>query len=108
MFTKYRRTNFMPTVDGGTYLEKDLILNNWDLFKIKRPLRFDMIQRIDIQRPDILSLRIYGTSSYWWVLSKFNHYDDWFNDVYVGQDIMIPDIHDVEDWYLAMKSRMRK
>lgn len=107
MFSKYRRTNFMPTVDGGVYLEKDIIMNNWDLFKIKRPIFFNTIHRIDIQRPDIFSLRLYGTISYWWIISKFNHIDDWYNDLTIGQDIMLPDIQDIEDFYLSQKVRAR-
>lgn len=108
MFSKYRRTNFIPTVNGGDYLEKDIIMNNWDLFKIKRQIRFDMIKRIDIQRPDIFALRTYGTSAYWWIISKYNHIDDWWNDVEVGQDVMLPDIQDIEDFYLKVKARFRK
>ena len=108
MFNKYNRTNFQPTVSTDYGLEKDIIMDNWELFKTKRPLRFDNINRIDIFRPDIFSLRVYGTIEYWWIVSKYNKILDWWNDVYVGMNIVIPDVQDIEDYYLAVKARFRK
>lgn len=105
---KFRRTKFIPTENVNGKLERDMILNDWDLFKIKRPISFNTIKRIDIQRPDILSLRIYGYMNYWWILCKVNNIDDVWNDMYVGMDIMIPDIRDIEDWYISVKARTRK
>jgi hypothetical protein len=107
MFNKYKRTNFLPTVETENGLEKDLIMSHWDLFKIKRPLRFDIIRQTDLKRPDLFSLRLYRNITYWWIISKYNRIDDWFNDVYVGMDIAIPDVQDIEDYYLEFKSKVK-
>jgi len=107
MNNKFNRMNFMPTVSAGDYLEKDMILSNWDLFEIKRPIRFNSIKRQDIQRPDLLSIRIYSRMSYWWILLKVNNIDDVWNDIEIGQDIIVPDPDDITDFILAVKKRIR-
>ena len=98
----------MPVVSAGDNLERDMILSNWDLFNIKRPVRFENIKRQDIQRPDLFSLRVYGTMSFWWILSKVNQIDDWWNDVGVGQDIVVPHRQDIVDFNLKLRARQRK
>ena len=108
MKDKYDRTNILPTTSGTDYLEKDLILSNWDLFEIKRPIQYNSIKRQDIGRPDLLSLRIYGTMSYFWILAKVNAIDDFWNDMVIGRDIIIPDVYDIKDWVLKMRSRLRR
>lgn len=108
MYDRYNRQNFMPIVFGGDNLERDLVVSNWDLFEINRSISFDNIKRIDVGRPDLLSLRIYGTMSYFWILAKVNNLDDLFNDMVVGMDIIVPDVGDIRDWVLRSRSRMRK
>lgn len=108
MADKYTRTNFMPLENVNGNLERDMVNNNWSLFEIKRAISFETIKRVDLQRPDIFSLRIYGSMGYWWILSKVNNIDDWWNDVKVGQDIIVPDMRDIEDFYLKVKANIRK
>lgn len=107
--SKYNRTNFLKqdTTDSGI-VEWDLLLSNWDLFKTNRQMSFDMIKYGDVQRPDVLSYRIYGDSSYWWILCKFNQIDDLWNDLYVGMDLLVPDIQDIVDFYKNVRRRIRK
>jgi hypothetical protein len=108
MLDKYNRARFMTTISTTTYVEKDMVSNNWDLFEIKRPVTFDSIKSYEIQRPDLLSLRIYGTFSYWWVLAKINEIDDVYNDMTIGQDIIVVDKNDILDWVHSVRSRQRK
>jgi hypothetical protein len=108
LLNKYKRTNFMPTVDGGMFLEKDIVSNNWDLFETKRPITFVTFTRQDLQRPDNFAIRVYGTSDFWWILAKYNLIDDWWNDVVVGNTIAVPDRQDINDFYLKTKARIRK
>jgi len=107
MPNKYKRTNFMAEeiVDG--ILEKDLVNNNWDLFEIKRPMTFFTISTSYIQRPDLLSIKLYGKMSYWWIVSKVNNIDDWWNDVSIGDVIDVPNIRDIEDWYCLTRLRRK-
>lgn len=104
--SKYRRTNFMSdeVVDG--ILEKDLVNNNWDLWEIKRPMTFFTVSRSYIQRPDLLSIKLYGKMSYWWILAKVNpEVMDFWNDIKVELVIDVPDVRDIEDFYSAVKRR---
>lgn len=106
--SKYNRTNFYKQEIISNRLENDMVKNYWDLFKIKRPLRYLSLSRQFIQRPDLLSYSVYGDVSYWWILSKFNQIDDWWNDVVVGTNISIPDVRDIDDFFinvLTLKTR---
>jgi len=107
MKNKFDRTNFLYKDNSNDLDEWDLILNNWDLFEAKRPIKFDTVQVVDIQRPDVLSLRIYGDEKFWWILCKFNQIDDVWNDLYVGMDLIIPDIKDIYDFYANVRRRNR-
>lgn len=108
-YNKFNRINFMSKKLNGVNTEEwDMLLGNWDLFTTTRPLKFDTVKYQDIQRPDIMSSRIYGTSNYWWILCKFNQIDDVWNDLYVGMDLLIPDSNDILDFYSNVRRRVRK
>jgi hypothetical protein len=104
---KYRRSNFNIEVVVDGIVEKDLLDNNWDLFEIKRPQTFFTIGRSYIQRPDLLSLKLYGKINYWWIIGKVNNIDDWWNDIEVGDVISVPSIVDIEDWYAKVRQRRK-
>lgn len=100
---KFLRTNFQKQEEIDGISEWDLVNNNWDLFEIKRPTNFLTISRSFIQRPDLLSLKLYGKMDYWWIIGKLNGIDDWWNDMSIGQVIRVPDRLDIEDFYLALR-----
>jgi len=104
---KYRRSNFMTEEEVDGVLEQDLVKNNWELFEIKRPQTFFTLTRSYIQRPDLLSLKLYGKMSYWWIIAKHNQIDDWWNDIEVTDVIEVPNIRDIEDWYSAVRKRRK-
>lgn len=104
---KYRRTNFMEEEEVEGIVEMDMVNNNWELFEIKRPMTFFTISRSYIQRPDLLSMKLYGKQTYWWIIAKHNKIDDWWNDIDVEDVIEVPDIRDIEDWYAAVRQRRR-
>lgn len=105
MNKKFNRENFLIKNKSNT--EWDLLLSNWDLFKITRPVTFDKIRYGDLYRPDMLSYRVYNDESYWWVLCKVNQIDDIWNDMYNGMEIIIPDINDIEDFYYVVRRRRK-
>jgi len=108
MDDKYRRTNFTKNVEVDGILEKDLVDNNWDLWEVKRPSTFFTISRSYIQRPDLLSLKLYGKINYWWILAKANpEIQDWWNDIETEMVIEVPDVSDIEDWYAAVRRRSK-
>ena len=99
---KYTRTNFMEDAVVDGIAEKDLVNNHWELFQIKREMTFFTLTRGYIQRPDLLSINLYGKQDYWWIIAKVNpEIMDWWNDIDVenNQVIVVPDIRDIEDFY---------
>jgi len=102
--SKYNREKFMKDYEVNNFLEKDLLSSYWELFKVIRPIRFEMIYRSDIGRPDLCSLRIYNRIDWWWILSKINMINDWYNDVFIGMDLIVPSVEDIEEYYLAVKN----
>ena len=95
-------------VSGNNVDEYDLLLSNWDLFEINNSIRYDCVKKSDLHRPDSLSYRIYGDSQYWWILCKFNNIDDLWNDMYIGGDLVIPSMVDIEAFYARVKTRNAK
>jgi len=107
--SRWNRTIFYrkSIVNGQT--ENDLVRNYFnDLFEIKRPLRYYAIESGDVQRPDLISIKFYGTDKYWWLICKFNKLDDLWNDLEIGQIISVPEIADIEDFYTAVKRKKKE
>ena len=106
-FDKYNRSNYIQIeeIDSGK-LERDMLLSNWDLFSVRRGVQYAYILATEIQRPDLFSFRAYNRQDFWWIVSKVNNIDDWWNDVYIGMRISVPSILDIEDFYANVKSRM--
>ena len=84
------------------YVELDLSSSQFKSFDPKRPMRYYTIIEDDTQRPDNLSLKLYGRMEYWWIVLKWNGIDDVWNDLTVGGVIKVPDILDIEDWILSL------
>jgi hypothetical protein len=104
---KYRRTNFQEQKEVNDILEYDLVKNNWDLFELNRETTFYTIPQSFLQRPDLISIKLYGNQIYWWIIAKVNQIDDWWNDVNPGDVIQVPNIRDIEDFYLRLRARRR-
>ena len=105
MFNKYNRSNYISIeqLNDGS-LERDLLLSNWDLFDDKRGYTYAYIVQDDIQRPDLFCYRLYQRFDWWWIISKYNGIDDWWNDVFVGMRVNVPDVNDIEEFYLKVKA----
>jgi len=99
--SKYTRSNFYTQATVQNVLEDDLVSNYWYLFQINRPYTYFTISRDFLQRPDLLSYSLYGTDNLWWILCKVNMIDDIWNDLSVGQVIIVPDVNDINDWVNA-------
>jgi len=106
--SRYNRTNFYKKEIVNGILENDLLLNYFDdYFVVNRPTGFYTLKNIDLRRPDSVSRKLYGVQDFWWILSKFNNIDDWWNDVEAGSVIRIPNILDIEDFYLRVKTKIK-
>lgn len=100
--SQFSVNNFLKKefVDG--VYEYDLLTMHWDEFRLNRPSRDMMVTPHDIGRPDALSVRAYGDSQYWWLLMRVNKIDDVWNDLVVGDYLIIPDIRDFDDFYTKL------
>ena len=101
------RTNFYNKFGVNGINESDLVYNHWDLFTLTRPVIFCQISRSFIGRPDLISYKYFGIIDYWWIILKVNEIDDPWNDLIMGNQIIIPDANDIEDWILAIKKFKR-
>jgi hypothetical protein len=100
--SRLNRSNFYPKViiDGITL--NDFQNNFYDrFFEIKRPLSYYTIQQQDIQRPDMISYKVYGDLNYWWILMKYNNIFDVWNDLVVGEVLNVPSKLDIDDFIIA-------
>ena len=97
---KYNRSDFMDQNIVNGIPELDFMTNKWSEFKFNRPGTYYTIQDRDLQRPDLVSFIAYGKVNYWWIISKVNNIDDWFNDLAVGEVILLPNKLDIEDFFI--------
>lgn len=108
MPNKYNRDNFYQANTVNGILEQDILRNYWELFEIKRQMSFFTITRSYIARPDLLSLKMYRSMDYWWIIAKINNIDDWWNDLKVEDIIQVPDLADIEEFYSKVRSAKRR
>jgi hypothetical protein len=98
------RTNIYQLVSVDNISERDINNSQWNLLNIQRPITYYRVSYGDIQRPDLISLKIYGKIDYWWILMCFNEIYDCWNDLTDGQILNCPDILDIEDYLSKIKS----
>lgn len=90
------RTNFLEknVVDGKT--EYDLSSLNFGDYEWG-DLQFYRVRYQDIQRPDLISFNIYGTTNYWWFIMWFNGVSDIWNDLVENMILKYPSIDKVRE-----------
>jgi len=101
---KFDRTNFfLPSEtfskNGEVNFDYDLGSSYFHLFKTKLPPRRYQLEKNDIGRPDIISMKAYGAMDYWWILMKVNNIIDPFDELIPELVILVPDIKDIQTWY---------
>lgn len=86
---RYNRSNFLKGVSVNGILEKDLLSSTFNDYNFKRPMQNYRLQYEDYIRPDLISIKAYGTQDYWWIILKCNpELEDIWND-YVVDGSMI-------------------
>ncbi len=104
--SRYNRTNFCDRVNPNGVSEIDMLSLslNFSLFENNNGYTYYYITADDLLRPDLLSLRLYGTMDYWWIISSFNHIEDWWNDVTLGMRISVPNLIDIQNFYTKFRN----
>jgi hypothetical protein len=91
--TKFNRDNYLKL-----NTDRDLISNNFSKYKFKYPTSIYKVIGSDVQRPDIISYKLFGRIDYWWFIMKLNKIDDVWNELYPGLILRVPDIRDINDY----------
>ena len=107
MANRYNRTNFYTSEVVDSIKESDLLTNTFNEFKFKRPMSFFTITTVEKTRPDLLSYSLYSTVNYWWIILKINNIEDPFNDLEEGDVVKVPNILDIEDFYILNRRKNR-
>ena len=91
--TKFDIGRFVEENDGERDVFTSRLLNR--LYKLpsagNRTVALDEGKRLDL-----ISYRLYGTTSLWWILAEYNNITD-FRGVEAGDVMKIPDLSTVED-----------
>ena len=98
MSSKYNRSNFIDTTNETGTLQYDFLNNSFSKFKFSRKTSPYRIAADDIN-PRMISLKVYGTYDYWWIILAYNNILDVYTEIVPGNLIEIPDIRDIEDFY---------
>lgn len=81
----YSRSEFMPIQVIKGIPERDMLLNKFNDYTFLRPMGKYQLKYEDYMRPDKISLKLYGTQDYWWIILKCNpKFEDVWNDFIVG------------------------
>jgi len=57
-----------------------------------------MIERKHVGRPDVISNEVYGDTAFDWVIMLANDIDDPFEDIKVGDTIVLPEVTEIFDF----------
>lgn len=90
------RTNFLEknVINGIT--EYDLSSLNFGDYEWG-DLDYYRVRLQDVQRPDLISFNIYGTTNYWWFIMWFNGISDIWNDLVEDMILKYPSIDKIRE-----------
>ena len=102
------RTNFYHLVTPGTIDELDFLHNSLSEFSMKYNPTYYRIDATDLMRPDMISYKCYGVTTFWWIIMSVNGVDNPLTDLVEGQLLKIPSKLDIDDFqrrYRVRRSR---
>jgi hypothetical protein len=84
---KYSRTNYYKSEVRNSLMERDLVNSAFNEFKFRDDFTEYRIEYNDYMRPDLISLKFFGVTDYWWIILKCNpEIEDIWNDVAVDDE----------------------
>lgn len=78
--------------------ERDFIDSSLTLFKTQYQPAYYRVSSTDLMRPEMISFKMYGTVSLWWLIMLVNGVFDPLRDLVVGQLLMVPNVLDIYDF----------
>lgn len=108
MATKYNRTNFLTKDKVNGINEYDLVSNSLNKFRFSNRKTYYKVTQEDIQRPDLIAIKAYQSREampYWFIIMYLNNIHDVWNDLTVGDVLLIPNEKDIEDFFIFNRSQ---
>lgn len=106
MATIATRTEYLQKVIVDGILQYDLGSFDADGYEFGKD-NFLVVRDEEACRPDLISLRAYGTMNYWWFLMWYNGITDIWNDLKRDPEhpliIKYPDIEAVRDFLVSVR-----
>lgn len=103
MASKYNRTNFLTKIKVDGVNEYDMVTNSINKFKFNRRKTYYKVTQEDIQRPDLIAMKAYKRPDalvYWYIIMYLNNIHDIWNDIEIGDVLLIPNEKDIEDFFV--------
>ncbi len=101
--SKYRRDDFSEKNIVNGVNEVDLPLNGFNKHEFVSEPGLYAVKESDIQRPELICLKVYGSMDMWWLLMKYNKIEDIWNDLFIGQVLEVPSRSDLEAYYRSRR-----
>jgi|TARA_R110001592_G_scaffold65278_1_gene200451 hypothetical protein len=100
---KYKRGSFseMNIVNGVNEVDMPMNGFNTQVFNLKPTLY--QVTESDIQRPEMISYKVYNSMDMWWLLMKYNKVEDIWNDLFVGMVLEVPPKKELEAYYRSRR-----
>ena len=93
------RCKFYTVVDVDGVNENDVLHNNLSRFRARYATALYRVEASDIQRPDLISHKAYGTVRYWWVVLSYNNIQNPFTDIEIGDILELPHALDIHEFF---------
>lgn len=96
MINATNRNNMFPTITVDGVTQKDISRIDFKDYDFGA-VQYTMIREIELGRPDLLSLRLYGTPGYWWFILWFNGMRDPWHDLQPDTMIKYPSMNSINN-----------
>lgn len=97
---KFSRSNFLSKILVEGNYEFDMSTNSINDFTFNREKTYYKVVREDLKRPDIIAMKAYGdveSLQYWHILMWYNNIHDIWNDISIGDVLIVPNRKDIEE-----------
>ena len=102
---KYSRSRYFPKNNIDGINENDLAFSGFSDYVFKDKFKSYTVTQSDLQRPDLISGKIFQKPNYWWIVMKLNNICDIWNDLTVGLTILIPSENDIQGLITFMQAK---
>jgi hypothetical protein len=79
--------------------ERDYLDNTLSTFRMRRQSSNYRIIQEDLQRPDLIAHKVYDNVNLWWFICFINQIVNPFDELVVGEVLIIPSIFDLWDFW---------